>query len=665
LENINITIQQAYYGEVNRSHGCLASTIEDSDLRSFLTAFTDRPGSLTAGTPLSAYYSGISHGANYILTRTIADGTASRGGMVFTHALIIRSADLHSINDLNKLLLYFAAEKPTANFSLTPLVIPGGELTEKPVHVHPSIYLRKVVAGLIANQGPVLFCGELASFESVLSTIWGGLPSSFRKGLSFTTAFSTNALDAEKKLIYVQKDLLPVFRKSGPVTDDEITNATELSEVEKFILSQNGENEFDTFIKLLEVDLNDWAILAPCVRAYHLYVKVSVAITADELRLLIRNLAKISPGAGTGVVIKTAAITKLSGLIRDGMDTNLKALRNLGLQEFAGGTEVLSNAIRELLAGMFAKTIPMATDVVDELFLTVQPDTAATWWQRAVSAALSAAGLLKRPKPMEMFWSLLNRKDAPAEAILAYLDHSLEMEEILIKNLPGTLNAHSSAIIAKLIQPRKWFLLHARLIKEHGGYKETVIEQFNYESAYHANSFPGTRYLLPELKDNDLLSVCFETGNELFINNYAERAVMEPVLLAAINLNKPVWLAIWSVSLDKTKDLSHGITDSDKVVGDVFDLLLKNISIPNNILNLVATNSYADITNHNQRPLLWQKLPTGLVVKFLTATAGGFVTKVVTGTITASPESELTEAIGQDAFIPGSYLIIAQIWQRY
>ncbi|MBO9573551.1 MAG: hypothetical protein J7497_15290, partial [Chitinophagaceae bacterium] len=79
-----IKIHQAFYGEKNRSHGCLLSTTEDVELNAFLTGFTDRPSSLPAGIVMQPYYSAIAYGNYYVFTLTFPDNTAQRAGMVFT-----------------------------------------------------------------------------------------------------------------------------------------------------------------------------------------------------------------------------------------------------------------------------------------------------------------------------------------------------------------------------------------------------------------------------------------------------------------------------------------------------------------------------------------------------------------------------------------------------
>ncbi len=106
---LTIIVHQAYYGEVDRSHGCIIQTISDTELTSNLISFTDRPGALIPGVDLAPYISGEAFGKYYVFSKTFPDYTAKRSGMVFTHLLIIGAEDLKLI-DLNSILSIFITQ---------------------------------------------------------------------------------------------------------------------------------------------------------------------------------------------------------------------------------------------------------------------------------------------------------------------------------------------------------------------------------------------------------------------------------------------------------------------------------------------------------------------------------------------------------------------------
>ena len=620
-------------------------------MASFLTAFTDRPSSLPAGVQMSPYISGTNYGDHFIITRTIADDSASRGGMVFTHALIINTNDLAMVNDLNRVFALFVPSKPKMLKGLKPLNFPATVQAVSSSVALPTKDSQEIAAGLIANQLPVVFCGELSAFETAISTIWNGLPASFRKTLTFTVSFSPANLDRGKKLVYVQPSLASAF-KNTPITGgkNELL-ATDLSEAEKYILIPEETNGFDRFIRELQVVMNDWSILTPSVKAYHLYQKLHNDISPDEVRLLVRLMARISPSSEAGTDIKKEVIAHLSKLIKSGMDINVKALRNLGLQEFKQGPTLLSSSITDLLSGMFAGQPQLDVAFMLDLYRAIDPISGEKWWSQAVTDSLSDCSSSTASYAIDTLWILLGHANAPLNSILNQIPVDIATSKRLSAHLPSDIPTEAAGNIAILIRPRKWYLLHAQLMRIAKPIKAAVTEQFQFEKSTSDSLFQGTKFLISELPDADLLDLCLEFADNLFIAEYAARSIKAKTLLNPLNVTNNTWLRIWAESLEKTKDLLHGITDLSAKVVEIFDELLQGKSIPKNILALLAESEYSDLTDINYRSALWKKLPIAVQPKFLRSTAQAFLKRLADGEKFSIPEQELSAEIGQDQVI--------------
>jgi len=649
LEKTEIIIHQAYYGEVNRAHGCIDSSLKaDASMASFLTAFTDRPSAMPAGVQMSTYISGINYEDKFIFIRTLADNNASRGGMVFSHTLIVDIGDLAMINDLKRLFALFVISKPETLKGLEPLRLSTMENTGSSLETLLTKDSQEITAGLIANNLPVVFCGELSAFVDAIATIWNGLPASFRKSLTFSVAFSPANLDSGKKIIYVQPSLATAFRNRSMVGGKNQELVTDLTEAEKYILTQEKGNDFDSFIRTLQVDLNDWSILTPAVKAYHFYKKLRSDIKADEARQLIRLLAKISPSPASGADIKNEVLAYVSGLIKNGMDTNVKALRNLTLQEFQGGRNLLGSSINELLKGMFEGQLALDTELMLDLYRAVDPVSGEKWWSDAVTNTLTACSSTVDSSAMQALWVLLGHVNAPLNSILKHIPADAATSEKLSKYLPLELSPEAADKIVNLIKPRKWYLLHARLLQIAKPMKDAIIEQYQFERALPESSFKGTKFLMPRLSDTDLLDLCLESADDLFIDEYAARSIKTESLLHPLEVAENTWLRIWSASLEKTNDLLHGIKELAAKVNGLFSELLKGESIPVKILALLAESQYADLTENKQRMVLWKKLPNEVLPIFLNTTAQSFLKRMADGEELTTPEQELSAEIGQD-----------------
>jgi hypothetical protein len=168
----SITIYQAFYGDVGKSHGCIKSTLDDAGLKSFLTAFTDRPSSVPAGTVLESYISGKAYGSYYVFTKTFPDNDAPRGGMVFTHALIIQMDDLAVINNIDFLFSHFISSIPEDKQDLSVMTLDNSHFLRKNNPEKFPTYIQQTVEKLIASKLPVVFCGKLTAFQYTISCIW-------------------------------------------------------------------------------------------------------------------------------------------------------------------------------------------------------------------------------------------------------------------------------------------------------------------------------------------------------------------------------------------------------------------------------------------------------------------------------------------------------------
>ena len=617
-------------------------------MASFLTAFTDRPSAMPAGAQMSAYISGVNYGDQFIFTRTIADESASRGGMVFSHALILNADDLAMVNDLKRLFALFVSSKPEILTGLEPPSLPAIVDAGSSLAAPPTKDSQEIAASLIANQLPVLFCGKLSAFEEAIATIWNGLPASFRRSLTFTVSFSPANLDSGKKLIYVQPSLATAFRNI-PLTGGKGQElATDLTEAEKYILTQEEDNDFDSFIQALQVSMNDWSILTPAVKAYHLHKKLTSDIKPDEARQLIRLLAKISPSPASGALIKSEVIAYVSGLIKKGKDTNVKALRNLTLQEFQDGKMLLGSSISELVKGMFAGQIALDTEFMLDLYRATDPISGEKWWTDTITDTFTTCSRFVDPSAIQSIWRLLGHADAPLNSILKHISTDSAASEKLSTYLPSELSAEAADKIANLIRPRRCYLLHARLLQVAKTIKAAVTEQYQFENAFAASLFKGTKFLMASLPDSDLLELCLEFADDLFIDEYAARSIKTGRLLHPLDIAVNTWLRIWSASLEKTNDLLHGIKGlPEKVVG-LYSELLKDKSIPIKILELLAKSEYADLTDNRHRVALWGKLPNEVQPIFLSTTAHSFLKRMAEGEDLSAPEQALSTEIGQD-----------------
>lgn len=645
-----IKIHQAYYGEVNRSHGCLSSTIEDAELKTFLTGFTDRPSAMPAGIAMQPYYSATVYGKHYIFTLSFNDNTAQRAGMVFTHVLIIDVNDIEYATNLNNLFNFFCKTIPEDKNITQELSVPISVLEICEVSNSFPEYVIQFVRNLVDGKLPLLFCGEAKSFISLIASVWAGLPSSFRIKISFTAGFSTVNIDSTKTVIHFQKSLENSLKNSEFISDVNTNLIEANSTVEKYILNTSSDNQFELFIKDLNVDLNNWSVLQICVKAYEGYQRYS-ELNNDGIKQLIRQLAKISPSENDGKLIKDKVISELKQRINSSTETNFKSLKNLPIHSYDSGEKTISDAVYSITETKLIKGNDFNAEIMSEAIVLSHNETKINWWHASITSALKNT-IKNNTVSIQNLWSLLICSKDSLSVVLSFLPEKKAFENLLIKHIPKNIPQDIAKSFANAIQKRKWRLLHAYLIQTYLTAKEALKQQLSLEKGFSSDTFEGSIILAKATSDGDVLSLAIETKEKFFIDEYAARSVKNPMLLNELDVRNETWLSIWASSIQKTANLKHGILKLSENVELLLSSIPEGIIIPDEIINQIAKSKYADISKLKNRTDIWKYLSSNVKGLFLEATANRLIENISSEGL-ANTEIELINHISSDAFMTG------------
>lgn len=650
MDNKYINIEQAFYGDIGKSHGCIAATFRDSDLNSFLTAFTDRPGAIPAGTIMEPYLSGQRFDGKYVFTKTFPDFAAIRGGMVFTHVLVMELSDLNLIKELSDLLTYFVNDISKQTALETISFIPSGGKKNDVQEFFPY-YIQEILQGIITEKLPVIFCGKLISFQEVLCAIWPGLPLGLKKNFSYTAGFSLSSLDRLKTMVYFQENLKPILQNSIYVEDSESKIVQIESEIEKFVLFNNTENVFEEFINDLNIQLTDWSILTPAVKAFQLFQKIDFKLSQDETRLLVRYIAKISPESSSGKVIKNKLILKLANSISSEENSNIKSLSNLALDGFPEGPKIIGSAIEKFTINAFQSVNNFQGDALHEL-LKLTDGHKTDWWRDSVLKGVSKVFSKVDNVSISNAWQIFLKPESSMVTLLSFIPADNGAEKIFIESMPKSITKTIAEKVAFNIRDKNWFILHSHLLLQYLSAKEAIKVQIGYERSSRFVSFEGSHLLLTNLSDTELLSVTLDMGEDLLIKEYANRASAKPILLKPIDVNESVWLEIWSECLTVSKNLAYGIENLGSTFEKVLRLIEKGITIPERILLLFSESDFADLSGYQNRKSIWRNLPHLYIKKFQEATAIGCMKKILNaGLVFDEIEQEIKIILGSDDFI--------------
>ena len=653
MEENKIIIQQAYYGEVNRAHSCITQTTNDSELTSFLIAFSDRPAALPPGVELTPYLSGVAFSKQYIFTKTFPDPFATRAGMVFTHVLILNISDIYSVNNLDDILSFFLNKVPKERTELKPISINiSNENSISANRVQPK-FIQETIAAFISGNYPVLFSGSIESFKIAIQQIWNSPNTEFRKKIKFRTSFTPSDLEGIKDLtiVSIQKEFLPKWTGHKIVQSENNEQVDIISHSEALFLGHKKDNPFYSFLIELNVIQSDFQIFGQCDKVYNDFITLDKIEDANILRQDIRLLSKISPSLSDGRKVKERFIKRLEEHIQIGKDSNIKALRNIEWSAFDNGEAKGKGIIYDFIANELYKAtkIPLLSELLN-LACSEEPKI---WWHNSIQEYFKIP-LANYKKPLlENLWKLIDDSEQTCKNIFLLVSVSKENEDSLRNSIPLKLKDETIKALEAISKKRNWFLFHSDLLLKYLPTDKSIVKQLVIEDSLSLKDSVGVKYLAEKLNDKELIALTLSTNASKLIQLTVERILKDKSLLKEIDVSIPCWLSIWSMTLDKTRNISAGIEGKEQaVINSVFDLLVKENSIEEVIIELIANSTFADITNYEQRAKLWKGIPIKFTETFLDLTSKKIVQQLLSGKVDVTTiEKQLLTKITSDSFM--------------
>jgi nucleoside phosphorylase len=652
LEKNNIQIHQAYYGEVDRGHDCIIQTIEDSDLKSYLITYTDRPGALPPGVELIPYYSGSAYSKYYIFAKTFQDTHATRGGMVFTHVLIVNIDDIEFLNTLDDLFSFFATEVPIDRNILSPFTISISDITQKNNNYQPK-FIAETIKSLIQGISPILTTGDINQFLTLLQIIWNYPGREFRKRIKFRASFTPNDINGKKDLtiVYIQDDFLSKWFDKQIIS----TNDTELVEIkansELLFLGQTEGNPFLAFLIEMDVDLNQFSNFKSLEDLLSISESINTVTNPDVFRSNIRKLSIISPNAKDGKKVKERLLRRLEQLFEQGIDSNIKALRNINWSAFEDGEDKVKQIIIGYLKKEVLNIIDFQSKIISDILQTALYDPTKDWWHKTIKDLLVNYIGERSQAVKTNIWKLINHSDKTLHDIFILIPNDAEI--FLIERIPDTIIESTCNSVEKICKERKWFLLHAMLLLKHLDGKQAMQAQLSFEKSLPLVDSIGVKLIGDKLSDQVIIDLAILTGDYKLMALSKTRILIKQFNLENLDVTNPNWLLLWSYTLEETKNISYGIHGNEKVVlYQVLDLIINDTQIPEIIIELALKTELCDISDYHRRQDVWQKLPLVHRELFMYKTAEKLIDQYITGAISISSiEEPLLDVISSDRFM--------------
>ena len=646
-EATEYSVDQCYFGYTNRGHGLLCASFDHKELLTFLSRVTDLPINKPADIHPGIFY-GCHRFEHYLIfTKTFPDLQSVRSGMVFTHAIIIKTTLSESIGDLQQLFTFFINNIPDTKPTTLPRLSLQEQIDQKPSNSPDKQKLIPILNFFLsANPDQAVVIPLDQEMPAFYLHLWNALKPDLRHFLTFRLTF--NPVDIEPsayQLYFTSESLLTRWPPEMQYAAYKETDG-QISESVKFLLAMEGAEPFTNFIQALGYQTKDFKGFRFCEMALGYYKQLN-DLDKGKLIQLLRLIVLLSPHKTDGESIKTSVIAQLIKHLEQAKEGTfvLLSLANFEPTALENFLATISPKIEHTLNSWWKGE---KIDFLEQVINRRIEAPANNWWLTVIDASFTQQISEITDRDLALIYQLW----AKAAITIAYLWNLIKptksLETLLVNNLPKNLDNKVVEELLPLVKKRGWLQLHASIIVQKWKPEKALAEQ-----------------LLVTTDDKDSLTIIAKKFKPaLFIqiaithNNpvLQEIAFSLPVEIADIaqifKVENERWQEFIYVKLSESLGQKKKLNDFESVITLIIDGLVEGKHIGGNLLSLISTTSFANVSNYPNRASVWDKLQGPVKTSFLKSTGSALLEHITT---TENIETALKDAM-LDLNIAGDYM---------
>ncbi len=297
------------------------------------------------------------------------------------------------------------------------------------------------------------------------------------------------------------------------------------SHCESLFLGNQKNNPFYSFLVELKVNDSAYSNYGQFDKVFNDYIRIDNLEDADVVRQNIRTLSKISPSANDGETIKKKFLDKLDELVKLGLETNIKALRNIDLSAFKNGEHRVKQILSYFIKNAFESDSNIQIELLVELLTVSFSETMKNCWHHSVRNSFKTVFLNLTNPASKKLWKLLDYSEEALKLTLNLLPSTEITESQLRENIPADIEKETAIAIEMFSKEKKWRLLHADILLKYLQIKEVVIKQLEIERFLKLEDSKGVKYLSAKLSDNEQINLTLECRDDKMICLAAKRTL--------------------------------------------------------------------------------------------------------------------------------------------
>ncbi|WP_186187849.1 effector-associated domain EAD1-containing protein [Burkholderia gladioli] len=626
-------VEQAVYGEVQgRGHGLRASS-PNAVIAVSIASKLDLPDAVPSGVEAwSPFVRGFPIDDHYVLARTFLDSSASRGGMVLTHALIVSLDDMCEVGSLAALFAWLAPSVTDFPSPLTTLELH----TASSVHTPAADLIGTANALTAQGLAPVVRLG-VEGFDHLVDSLWRNFWPSLRRTFAFRLSFGPNDVVEQPTpaLVCTPEQLQARWMRHRIVKPDDQTLDSEAAGV------LCGRRDVQPILALAEELGLAVHTFRELNRLQQLHALLSGGESFDGLLAAIRLVDGLSNQPTIGANIKDKLVDRFTALIPSAGCKQLLPMRNLALSGFAN-TGSLWSAV-ELLVSNLGFAPADDSDLMEMVAASVDDDLALPPWRAAVTAGLSTAARRDEPAIFQAIWRWAERSQVVFAAIVGVLPPDEAVEQRLAGEVPRKLYATPTAALLSPLLKKRWLVAYGAALASTLPPLDAIGQQLEVDkdpgrsaglrSALRYASPPETLECTRAHKDLRLVRLC------------ADVAAAHPEILFNIRCDDITEQKVWGAAIDKDSSLWNAPRNAIGVRDTVVAQLAEGGAVDTGLLEALAQTPLADLSAAPERARLWSLLPAPQLDRYLQATATGWLDVAAKSAVVTPPEFPLERAI--------------------
>ncbi len=629
----SMRVEQAVYGEVpGRGHGLRASSTNEP-IAAAITSQLDLPDIVPPGVQAwSPFVRGFPIDGYYVLARTFLDSSASRGGMVLTHALIVGLDDMCKVDSLTALFAWL----PPSVTDCPGLVVRLELDTAGSIHA-PAADLIGTANALTAQElAPVVRLG-IEGFEYLVDSLWRNLWPALRRTFAFRLSFGPNDLIEQPTPVIVcaPEQLQARWTKHRIVKPDDQTPDSEFARV------LCGQRDMEPILALAEALGLQICTLKEMSRLERLHALLSGSESFDDLLAAIRLADGLSNQARLGESIKNDLIDRFTALIPGACCKKLLQMRNLALSGFADARSLWSAV--ELLVSNLGFKPEDDSDLVEILAASVDENLAAPPWRTAVKAGLSTAAHREKPVFSRAIWRWAELSQTTFTAAVSILPANAAVEQRLAAEAPRKLHATTPAALLSPLLKKRWLITYGAVLASTSPPVDATGQQLKVDK--NPDHSDGLRSALRYASPPQVLECALAYKDLRLVGLCAEQATVHPHILSNIRCVDVIEQKVWGAAIRKNSSLWNAPSNAVDVRDTVLAQLFEGRSVDTGLLEALARTPLADLSAAPERARLWSLLPDSERDHYLQSTATGWLEAATKGAVATPLEASLERAI--------------------